>query len=286
MIIGVPAACRPTSLINKNNKYKQMKRGVEILFFLSFGVLSSQENVKQSVYFELDKFDLDKTKTTTIVDLVNATDFSKLEAIQLYGYCDDRGSYDYNDRLSKKRVATVQEILICNGVKPNKIIICEGRGRVLLDKDSIKNLEKTRDGNRRVDLVFITNRVFPYFPSNPKVGDLILLERITFEMGSSVLSVKAKKELDRIIGLLAKHKSLQFEIKGHVCCTSSHFFDAIDHERTERNLSVNRAKNVYLYLRSKGISHYRMSYKGYGNRFPLEKGDAFDRRVEFLVTKI
>jgi hypothetical protein len=29
-----------------------------------------------------------------------------------------------------------------------------------------------------------------------------------------------------------------------------------------------------------------MTYKGCGNQFPLEKGDKFDRRVEFLITKI
>lgn len=84
----------------------------------------------------------------------------------------------------------------------------------------------------------------------------------------------------------AQHQSLQFEIKGHVCCTSSKNLDAIDKETQNRNLSLNRAKNVFAYLRSKGISPYRMSFKGYGNLFPLGKSDALDRRVEFLITKI
>ena len=263
-----------------------MKRGYQILLFLSFGFLSAQENAAQSVYFEFDKFSLDKTQTKTIIELVNSPDFLQFGAIQIYGYCDDRGSADYNDKLSKKRVSTVQEILLSKGISHNKIFICEGKGSVPLDKNLVKNLQKMRDGNRRVDLVFIKINTYPFFPAKPKVGDVIILERISFEMGSSILSLKAKKELDITAVLLSKHKSLQFEIKGHVCCTSSKYSDAIDKESLERNLSTNRAKAVFMYLRSTGISPYRMSYKGYGNRFPLGKGDALDRRVEFLITKL
>ncbi len=263
-----------------------MKTRFQILLFLTFGFLSTQENAVQSVYFEFDKFALNKNEISTIIGIVNAPNFSQFEAIQLYGYCDDRGSEEYNDKLSKKRVATVQEILLSNGISQNKIFICEGKGRVNLDKDTVKNLEKTRYKNRRVDMVFLKKSVYAFIPANPKVGDLIILERLNFEMGSSVLSTAAKKELDRTIVALEKHKSLRFEIKGHVCCTSSKYSDAIDEETQNRNLSLNRAKNVFMYLRSKGISPYRMSYKGYGNLFPLGKGDAIDRRVEFLVTKL
>jgi outer membrane protein OmpA-like peptidoglycan-associated protein len=263
-----------------------MQRGFQILLFLTFGFLSAQEKANKSVYFEFDKFDLNKNEISTIIDLVNSPTFSQFEAIQLYGYCDDRGSEEYNDKLSKKRVATVQEILLSNGITQNKIFICEGKGRVNLDKDTVKNLERTRYENRRVDMVFLKKSVYAFIPANPKVGDLIVLERVNFEMGSSILSIAAKKELDRTIVTLEKHKSLRFEIKGHVCCTSSKNSDAIDEETQDRNLSLNRAKNVFAYLRSKGVSPYRMSFKGYGNQFPLGKGDALDRRVEFLITKL
>lgn len=263
-----------------------MKKVFQILLILFFGFLSAQENNVHSVYFEFDKFSLDKTQINTITELVNSANFSQFGAIQIYGYCDDRGSADYNDNLSKNRVATVQEILLSKGISQDKIFICEGRGRVLLDKDLVRNLQKTRDENRRVDMVFIKVNTYPFFPAKPKVGDVVILERVVFEMGSSILSLKAKKELDITAVLLSKHKSLQFEIKGHVCCTSSKYSDAIDKENQNRNLSTNRARTVFMYLRSKGISPYRMSYKGYGNRFPLGKEDALDRRVEFLITKL
>lgn len=263
-----------------------MIKAIQILLLLFFSWISAQERGTESVYFEFDQFDLNPNEIFTIKNLLNSNATPRFDAIQLYGFCDDRGSESYNYALSNKRVATVQKILIDNGIPLHKIYICEGKGRVEIDKDTIKNLEKIRDKNRRVDLIFIKNTQLTWFPVKPKVGDLIVLDRIIFEMGSSVLSVNAKKELDKISDNLKKNKSIKFEIKGHVCCTSSKFLDAIDNETDERNLSINRAKRVFSYLRSKGINPYRMTFKGFGNRFPLGKGDEFDRRVEFLITGI
>ena len=263
-----------------------MKINIKIILLLYGSLLFAQVNSPQSVYFDFDKFTLNKTQINSIIDLINAPAFSQYDAIQLYGYCDDRGTEDYNNKLSNNRVATVQKILLSMGVMQNKIFICEGKGRVMVDKDMVKDIEKTRYNNRRVDLIFIKNVTYNYFPVNPKVGDLITLNKINFDKGSSILSIDAKKELDRTLIILNKNKKLCFEIKGHVCCTPSKYNDAIDQETQERNLSINRAKNVFSYFRSKGISPYRMVFKGYGNRFPLGKDDALDRRVEFLITKM
>ncbi|NDP26256.1 MAG: OmpA family protein [Flavobacterium sp.] len=263
-----------------------MKRGLKIVFFLFFGALTAQINTVKSVYFELDKFSLNQKEINQMVTLLDSANFSRFKAIYLYGYCDDRGSLEYNDKLSKKRVAFIQNLLLSKGYAQNKIFICEGRGKVVLDKDTVINLKEVRDKNRRVDLILVKNVFYTSIPEHPKIGDNIVLERVTFEMGSSELSLNAKKELDRTIVLLKKHKTLRFEIKGHVCCTSRKNTDGIDKETNERNLSENRARNVFNYLRSMGISPYRMSYKGYGNQFPLGKGDAQDRRVELFVTKL
>jgi outer membrane protein OmpA-like peptidoglycan-associated protein len=263
-----------------------MKKGFQIILLLCFGYLSAQENVVQSVYFEFDKFNLHTNEILQISKIINAPDFSKIESIQLYGYCDDRGTSDYNDKLSKKRVAFVREFLLTNGVSSNKIFICEGRGKVILENETIKNLKEVRDKNRRVDIIFTTKTAYTSFPEYPKTGDTIILDQVTFDMGSSELSLNAKNELNRIILLLKKHKELRFEIKGHVCCTSKNYSDAIDEGTQDRDLSGNRAKNVFLYLRSKGISPYRMTYKGYGNQFPLGKEDAQDRRVELYITQL
>ncbi|QBN19216.1 OmpA family protein [Flavobacterium nackdongense] len=263
-----------------------MNSRLQILILLCFGFLSAQENSVQSVYFEFDKYTLAPNNLAPITAIINTKDFSKYEAIQLYGYCDDRGTIDYNDKLSKKRVDFVQQFLMSKGISQNKIYICEGRGKVDLDKNSEKNIKEFRDKNRRVDLIFVKKIFYTAFPENPKVGDNIVLERIIFDMGSSELSSTAKKELDKTVLILKKHKTVRFEIKGHVCCTSAKYKDAIDNETQNRDLSENRAKKVFLYFRSKGINPYRMSYKGYGNQFPLGLEDAQDRRVELFITRL
>lgn len=260
-----------------------MKSRLQILILLCFGWLSAQENTVQSVYFEFDKYTLEANKLATII---NTNDVSKYESIQLYGYCDDRGTVDYNNKLSKKRVDFVQQFLISKGVSQNKIYMCEGRGKVDLDTNSEKKLKEFRDKNRRVDLIFVKKAFYTSFPENPKVGDKIVLDRIIFEMGSSELSSNAKKELDKTVLILNKHKKVRFEIRGHVCCTSSKYKDAIDNETQNRDLSENRAKNVFLYFRSKGINPYRMPYKGYGNLFPLGLEDEQDRRVELKIIQL
>jgi outer membrane protein OmpA-like peptidoglycan-associated protein len=259
------------------------------LFFLS--CISAQDKKTETVYFNFDKYDLAVEQEQKIYGFVKKIDSSKVESVQIYGYCDDRGNYQYNYNLSNNRVQTVQNLLINYGFNKNKIIIVEGRGRVLIDKDSSANLEEIRSKNRRVDLMLIPKnsfgkRIYNSLMDKHEVGDRIYLEHILFQFGSSKLNSASLKELDKIAAILNKNKTLEFEIRGHVCCTPSHYNDAIDHSTNERKLSLNRAKNVFRYLMSKNINTLRMSYKGCGNKFPLGKGDKYDRRVEFLITKI
>jgi outer membrane protein OmpA-like peptidoglycan-associated protein len=273
-----------------------MKNYIKIMLLLCIGSLNAQDAPVQKVYFELNKHTLDKQQIQTVVDFIKKTDTAQIESIQIYGYCDDRGNDNYNCKLSKKRANTIQKILASNGIPTHKNSIIEEKGRVILNKDTVKNLSETRSKNRRVDLIIVkknkakNNPGFKSFynsiQENHKIGDRIFFDKILFDLGSSVLTIESKKELDKIAGVLQKHQRLQFEIRGHVCCTPGHFPDAIDQKTYQRNLSVNRAKNVYNYLLSKNINSDRMTYNGYGNKFPQRKGDRFDRRVEFLILKI
>lgn len=268
-----------------------MQNFIKIVVLLCCCVASAQDKKGETVYFEFDKYTLYEDQVKTIVDFVKKADTTKIESIQIYGYCDDRGENDYNYKLSKNRVETVQNILLANGFNKNKIVVIEGKGRVIVQKDTVSDLDETRSKNRRVDLFFVQKNsygkgIYNSIQKKHKVGDRIYLENILFDMGSSVLLPSSKLELDKIALLLLQNKTLAFEIKGHVCCTPATYDDAIDKETKQRNLSNNRAKEVYKYLISKGVSRLRMTYKGYGNKFPLGKGDAMDRRVEFLITQI
>ena len=121
---------------------------------------------------------------------------------------------------------------------------------------------------------------------NAQEGDRIYLDKLLFDAGSSKLKESSKKELDKITILLKRYPKINVEIQGHVCCTPTFHKEAIDSGTRKRELSKNRAERVYKYLLTRGISKTRLTFKGYGNTQPLNKGSEYDRRVELVITKI
>ncbi|MCL6462214.1 MAG: OmpA family protein [Flavobacterium micromati] len=267
-----------------------MKRTISILALLFLSYLQAQEKPVETVYFAFDKYYLNKDQIQNIVAFIKNIDTSTVESVQIYGYCDDRGENDYNYKLSQKRVLTVHNILTKRGYSRSRITIFEGKGRILLKKDDLENVNETRSKNRRVDLFIVKknsfgNNIYNSFQDDHQVGDRIYLHNILFELGSSKLTLQSQRELDKIVIKLQEQKTLEFEIRGHVCCTSNLYSDAIDKETNKHNLSLNRAKTVYNYLHNEGINRLRMKYSGRGNKYPLGQGDKLDRRVEFYISK-
>jgi outer membrane protein OmpA-like peptidoglycan-associated protein len=272
-----------------------MKWVLLIVAFFSLEVVFAQEEEIYSIFFEFDKFNLKEEQTEGVLSFVQKIDTARIESIQIYGYCDDRGKDEYNFVLSTNRATTVKNKLIERGIKSKIIITLEGKGRIMLDEDLQTDIPEARSKNRRVDVVVnyksitIENLKIPgvygSIRKDAVKGDRIYLEKVLFERGSSQLTVLAKKELDKIAVQLLKFKNIQFEIQGHVCCTPTYHREAVDRETKKRELSVNRAKRVYNYLFKKGISDARMTYRGYGNTQSLKQGGALDRRVELLILK-
>jgi outer membrane protein OmpA-like peptidoglycan-associated protein len=272
-----------------------MKWVLLIVAFFSLEVVFAQEEEIYSIFFEFDKFNLKEEQTEGVLSFVQKIDTARIESIQIYGYCDDRGKDEYNFVLSTNRATTVKNKLIERGIKSKIIITLEGKGRIMLDEDLQTDIPEARSKNRRVDVVVnyksitIENLKIPGVYSSIRKdavkGDRIYLEKVLFERGSSQLTVQAKKELDKIALQLLKFKNIQFEVQGHVCCTPTYHREAVDRETKKRELSVNRAKRVYNYLFKKGISDARMTYRGYGNTQSLKQGGALDRRVELLILK-
>lgn len=270
-----------------------MKLIVNLFAILSFGFLQAQEEAVQSVYFKFDKFDLEQKQVEELVGFIKKTDSTRIETIQIFGYTDDIGKEAYNFKLSAKRANIIQQKMMENGIKNKIIVTIEGKGRVLIDDDIVENLPEVRSKNRRVDVVLnlkpLPKIVIPgYYTGIQKthvIGDKIYLENVLFEKGSSQLTVKSKKELEKMSLLLQKYKKLEFEIQGHVCCIPPFHREAIDKDTKKRTLSTNRAETVYKYFVLKRIAKTRMTFKGYGNTMPLGKGLEYDRRVELMITK-
>lgn len=262
------------------------------LFFL--GILQAQEEVVHSVYFESNKYEINEKEVCEAIDFITKTDSVRIESVEIFGYTDDIGKEDYNFKLSTNRAVAIQNRFIENGIKSKIIVTIEGKGRILIEDDIIENLPEKRSKNRRVDIVVRLKPLpkieipgfFNSIQNKHIVGDHVYLDAILFEKGSSKLPYKSKTELDKIVRLLNKYKTIHFEIQGHVCCTPSYQKEAIDLGTKKRQLSVNRAEAVYKYLLFKKISKDRMTFKGYGNTVPLGKGADYDKRVELVITKI
>jgi outer membrane protein OmpA-like peptidoglycan-associated protein len=268
---------------------------VRVIFLLLLVTSAyAQEEVVHSVYFEFDKYTLDDKQAGEVVNFIKAIDTTRIESIQIYGYCDDRGKDEYNYKLSDNRATTIKNKMLEKGIKNKIIVTIEGKGRILID-DDIDNVSEVRSKNRRVD-VLINFRPLPPAKLNIPglynvitkdmiVGDRIYLENILFERGSSKLTLKSKTELEKIAKILQKYKNLEFEVQGHICCTPTFQKEAIDKDTKKRELSKNRAQAVYKFLAMKKVHFKRMSFKGYGNTRPLGKGPENDRRVELVITK-
>lgn len=265
---------------------------IVIVPFLGF----SQDEEVHSIYFEFDKYNLKPEQADGVINFVQKLDTTKVETIEIFGYCDDRGKDAYNYKLSTDRANTVKNKLVEKGIKNKIIITIEGKGRILIDEDVLDNVPEVRSKNRRVDVVVNYKPVvvshlgipqlYEQLPKNPVVGDRIYLDDVLFERGSSNLTFKAKKQLDFIARQLQRFPKLEFEIQGHVCCTPTFQREAIDRATKKRELSINRAERVFKYFSSKKVAKSRMKTIGLGNTQPLGKGSQFDRRVELVITKI
>ena len=116
-----------------------------------------------------------------------------------------------------------------------------------------------------------------------KKGAKIRLNNIFFDTNKYNLKEEGRKELDRLLAILAKYPKMKIEIGGHTDSRGS--FGA------NQLLSNNRAKAVVDYLQEHGVSPDRMKAKGYGENEPAatnetEEGRAHNRRIELKVLEL
>ncbi len=266
-----------------------------IFLFIFITSYAQDDEVIQSIYFDFDKFDIRKDQQKTLHKFITTIDTSKVESIQIYGYCDDRGKDAYNYDLSTKRANTIKDSLLLNGIKNKIIVSIQGKGSIMIDEDLESNIPEVRSKNRRVDVLVnfkapIIKRTktenYTVLRKDVIVGDKVTLENVYFDRGSSKLTLTAKKELDKIAIRLHRFPKIELEVQGHICCTPSYQKEAVDRDTRKRELSVNRANAVYKYLISRRVNEKRLIYNGYGNTQPLGGSPDADRRVELVITKI
>ena len=110
--------------------------------------------------------------------------------------------------------------------------------------------------------------------------------KVTFESGllyatnSSTLNTASRASLDKFATSLLNNPDTDVKIFGHT--------DSTGNDRINNPLSEERAKSVYNYLMSKGVSGQRMESAGFGSSEPIAdnatvEGRAQNRRVEVYI---
>ncbi len=110
---------------------------------------------------------------------------------------------------------------------------------------------------------------------------VIVLQNVFFETGSAALLPTSESELNKLLWTLRKNTEMKIEIRGHT--------DNEGDEKSNQELSEERAKSVYEYLTGRGIDAGRLSFVGFGESQPVadnstKEGRKQNRRTEFKVT--
>lgn len=111
-------------------------------------------------------------------------------------------------------------------------------------------------------------------------GTVIQVNNLYFKADSFKIQENSYAALDEVYDFLVENPDVKIEVGGHTNGVPSH--DYCD------RLSTTRAKAVVDYLVEKGINEDRLSYKGYGKRFPVasnetKAGRAKNQRVEIKI---
>ncbi len=282
------------------------------IFFLliCFNLCWAQVNPKHVVYFETDKYIVLETEKNRLLLFIQELKIENIKRISIYGFCDDRGSNQYNLNLSQDRANTIKDIFFESGVNQGLITNVDGKGKILLKIISSENVNIIRGLNRKVEIeieykknkkeislkqkekiIENTNvddkgRTLPLtLESELIVGDKVILKDILFQTGYSYILKESIPVLKNIAKKLREKDNLFFTIEGHVCCTTQGR-DALDKATGRRNLSLARARHIYNYLARNGIAKSRMKFVGLKHKYPLGGDIKFDRRVEIEITYI
>lgn len=283
-----------------------MKKILALLLLLT-NIVFSQEEIKHDVYFDTDKYIVPLTEENRLLLFISSLDSVQIDKVSIYGFCDDRGTNEYNLELSQNRANAIKDMFSGYGIDPNLITNVNGKGEILLKILNETEVYKIRGLNRKVEIIVskkeekpelkevVEEVVEPEFKKKIttdniengtiKKGDKIRLDKIYFKTSYSYITSESKKTLEKIAKILVAHKNIYFTIQGHVCCTQMSR-DAVDRSTRKRNLSVARAKYIYDYLARKGVDKRRMKYVGLRRKFPLGGEAKDDRRVEILITYV
>ena len=256
-----------------------MKKLFYIVFLISCSIHSQE---KLNVYFDFDKSELNGDAVRKINSWI--AEGKEYQVVKLYGFCDWKGTNEYNDTLALKRVNEVYDFLLKSKIDVKNDIEIRGFG---------KNFDqsKIQGENRRVTIIFKEKKEVVVEKTNQeklndqfknsKIGDLIKLPTIYFYNNSAKIISKSQPILYDLLCVLTDNPNLKIEIQGHICCKLPSEYEGV---------STARAKAIYNFLILNKIDRKRLSFKGYGVTKPIHpipernaQEEEENRRVEVLI---
>ena len=108
----------------------------------------------------------------------------------------------------------------------------------------------------------------------------VILQNVLFNTNEDILQTASYRELGKLISFLNSNPELNIVIRGHT--------DDVGDAKDNLDLSMRRAKTVYLYLIEQEIEASRLQYEGLGEQQPIgdntsESGRMANRRTDFLI---
>ena len=105
-------------------------------------------------------------------------------------------------------------------------------------------------------------------------------KNVAFQTGKAILVTASTAEINALYDFLQKNPNQKIIIQGHTDNTGT--------EKTNLQLSQQRAQSVATYLIEKGCASSRISAEGFGSKQPIapndsEDGKAKNRRVEIKL---
>lgn len=131
--------------------------------------------------------------------------------------------------------------------------------------------------NARVEVTLRPTRV------EVRDNEVIILDKVFFELDSSVLKAESIRILDDVAATLIAHPEIELiEVQGHTDDQGSDEYNI--------GLSQRRAETVRSYLIAQGVAGKRLLPKGFGENVPLQPGTSEEareanRRVAFKILR-
>ncbi|MDR6968411.1 outer membrane protein OmpA-like peptidoglycan-associated protein [Flavobacterium arsenatis] len=285
-----------------------------VLFFIAVSGFSQEQF---SVFFESNKFELQKAEISKLNTWMEANKEVKIVAIN--GYTDEDGSVGFNDTLAKKRVSFIFNE-IAGKVKIREDFKTRSFGKLhsqvgekaenrkvtiyyILEKDLAREDEIL--GIKKAEVAEVKPKPVANYPdkisiSNPngttseymldvnfmkqvnesKAGEKLKIENLNFQFNTFAIVNESRGKLYELLLVMQNNPTLKIEIQGHICCNPSN----------KGKLSEERAKAIKNFLVGQGIDKTRVTFKGFGSTQPIyplpeksEEERAGNRRVEILI---